>query len=77
MAWWPTNTYDIADRLTGIAAVKSLTTILSINYTLDNVGNRVTMVDPSGTTGYAYDNLDRLTSVSYPTGTPCHCELHV
>jgi RHS repeat-associated protein len=65
-----TNTYDIADRLTGISTVKSATTILSITYTLDDVGNRLAMVDGSGTTSYTYDELNRLTGVSYPTGSP-------
>jgi RHS repeat-associated protein len=65
-----TNTYDNADRLTGIATVKSATTILSISYMLDDVGNRLTMVDGSGTTSYTYDELNRLTGVTYPSGTP-------
>ena len=43
-------------------------TIASASYTLDNVGNRLTMVDPDGTTTYTYDNLYRLTKVTYPNG---------
>jgi RHS repeat-associated protein len=65
-----TNSYDNADRLTGISTVKSPTTILSITYTLDNVGNRLTMVEQSGTTTYTYDDLNRLLSVDYPSGLP-------
>ena len=65
-----TNSYDNADRLTGISTVKSPTTILSITYSLDNVGNRLTMVDGSGTTTYTYDDLNRLLSVDYPSGSP-------
>jgi RHS repeat-associated protein len=65
-----TNTYDNANRLTGISTMKGTTTILSITYTLDSVGNRLTMVEPSGTTSYTYDALNRLTAVTYPTGTP-------
>ena len=42
-----TNAYDIADRLTGITTVKTPSTLQSITYTLDNVGNRLTMVEPS------------------------------
>jgi RHS repeat-associated protein len=65
-----TNTHDNADRLTGLTTMKSATTILSITYTLDNVGNRLTMVEPSGTTTYTYDELNRLESAAYPVGSP-------
>jgi len=67
-----TNTYDNADRLTAISTVKGFSPILSISYTLDNVGNRLTMVEPSGTTTYTYDELNRLTSVIYPIGSPAN-----
>jgi RHS repeat-associated protein len=67
-----TNAYDNADRLTGISTVKNAATILSITYTLDNVGNRLTMVEPGGTTTYTYDALNRLLTVSYPVGTPAN-----
>lgn len=67
-----TNTYDTADRLTGINTVKDSTTLLAIAYTLDNVGNRLTMVDNDGTTSYTYDELNRLSTVAYPTGTPAN-----
>jgi YD repeat-containing protein len=60
-------TYDDADRLTGIEHVKSgSTTIASVAYTLDDVGNRTQRVDQQGTHTYAYDDLYRLTSVTYP-----------
>lgn len=65
-----TNAYNDADRLTNISTEKNTTTILDITYTLDNVGNRLTMVEPTGTTAYTYDELNRLTTVSYPTGSP-------
>jgi RHS repeat-associated protein len=59
--------YDTADRLTGISHVKDgSTTIASVSYTLDAVGNRTQRVDQAGTHTYAYDNLYRLTSVTYP-----------
>jgi RHS repeat-associated protein len=59
--------YDNADRLTGIAHVQNgSTTIASVSYTLDAVGNRTQRVDQQGTHTYAYDNLYRLTSVTYP-----------
>ena len=35
-------------------------------YTLDDVGNRTQRVDQQGTHNYVYDDLHRLTSVTYP-----------
>ena len=62
-----TYSYDDADRLTNIAHVKGgSTTIASVAYTLDDVGNRTQRVDQQGTHTYAYDDLYRLTSVTYP-----------
>jgi len=62
-----TYTYDNADRLTDIAHVKGgSTTVASVDYTLDDVGNRTQRVDQQGTHTYAYDDLHRLTSVTYP-----------
>ena len=59
--------YDAADRLTGIAHVKDgQTTLASVSYTLDAVGNRTGRVDEQGTHSYSYDGLYRLTSVTYP-----------
>jgi len=65
-----TNTYDIANRLTNITHKKDSTVLESFSYTLDPVGNRLSMTDGDGTTNYTYDALDRLLTVSYPTGTP-------
>jgi RHS repeat-associated protein len=65
-----TNAYDIADRLTGINTMKGLDTLLSITYALDNVGNRTSMSEPDGVTNYTYDDLYRLTGVTYPSGLP-------
>jgi RHS repeat-associated protein len=63
-------TYDTANRLTGITHVKDgSTTIASVSYTVDAVGNRTQRVDQAGTHTYAYDNLYRLTSVTYPGPT--------
>lgn len=62
-----TYTCDDADRLTNIANVKGgSTTIASVAYTLDDVGNRIQRVDQQGTHTYSYDDLYRLTSVTYP-----------
>jgi YD repeat-containing protein len=64
-------TYDPSlgrtDRLTGISHVKDgSTTVAPVAYTLDDVGNRTQRVDQQGTHTYAYDDLHRLTSVTYP-----------
>ena len=60
-------TYDDGDRLTGISHVKDgTTTVASVAYTLDDVGNRTQRADQQGTHTYAYDDLYRLTSVTYP-----------
>ena len=53
-----TYSYDNADRLTGISHVKNgSTTVASVAYTLDDVGNRTQRVDQQGTHTYAYDDL--------------------
>jgi len=69
-----TYAYDDADRLTGITHVKGGSTILprkdSVAYALDDVGNRTQSfpgrMDQQGTHTYSYDDLYRLTSVTYP-----------
>jgi RHS repeat-associated protein/uncharacterized repeat protein (TIGR01451 family) len=62
-----TYTYDNADRLLSLVHTHpSNGTIASFNYTLDAVGNRLTMQDLEGTTSYSYDDLYRLTQVVYP-----------
>jgi YD repeat-containing protein len=65
-----TNAYDIADRLTSITHKKGTTTLESFTYTLDPVGNRLSMADADGTTTYTYDALDRILTVTYPSGAP-------
>jgi RHS repeat-associated protein len=61
-----TYSYDDADRLTGIHWVKGANTLAYVDYTLDDAGNRTQRVDGLGTHTYAYDDLYRLTSVTYP-----------
>jgi RHS repeat-associated protein len=63
-----TLTYDIADRLTRMTHAWGMTTLEDIQYVLNAVGNRTQMTDSAGTTSWTYDNLDRLTNVSYPNG---------
>ncbi len=58
--------YDNANRVTDVDHVKSGTPIASFDYTFDNVGNRETRVSLTGTESYLYDELYRLTSVTYP-----------
>jgi YD repeat-containing protein len=41
---------------------------LDPQYTYDLNGNRITMTDPTGTTTYVYDALNRLTSITNPSG---------
>ncbi len=65
-----TNSYDSANRLKTIVMKQGATTLSSISYTLDNVGNRLTMLDSDGITTYTYDALNRLISVAYPNGSP-------
>ena len=54
-----TYTYDPANRLTEI--VYSSGKPATVTYEYDKDGDRTKMVDGSGTTKYAYDQLDRLT----------------
>jgi RHS repeat-associated protein len=63
------SSYNNASRLTGISYVKGLTTLASVSYTVDAVGNRSDRTDAAGTQTYAYDDLYRLTSVTYPGPT--------
>ena len=61
--------YDVADRLTNLSHSSPLSgTIAVFSYTLDAVGNRLSMQDLDGTISYSYDPLYRLTSVTYPDG---------
>ncbi len=56
-----TYTYDQVNRLTQVSAGG-----ITVSYTFDANSNRLTLVDPTGTTGFTYDSVDRLTRVAYP-----------
>lgn len=58
-----TYQYDDLNRLISVTGLD-----FSITYTYDVVGNLDTMSDATGTTDYAYDELNRLTQVTYPNG---------
>lgn len=61
-------TYDALNRLKDIDyfEFEGGPLVGSVDYTYDDVSNRLTMVDSTGTTSYAYDALNRLTSVIFP-----------
>ncbi len=62
-----TYVYDNADRLLSIRHTSTVSGTLAVfTYTLDAVGNRLSMQDLDGLTSYGYDSLYRLTSVTYP-----------
>jgi len=69
---YPNNTqaaysYDDAGGLLGLRHTSLVSgTIGVFTYTLDAGGNRLTMEDLEGATSYAYDDLYRLTEVTYP-----------
>ena len=54
-------TYDALSRLTRVDYSDQ-----AVDYTYNDVGSRLTMVDPTGTTTYVYDALNRPTSVTFP-----------
>jgi RHS repeat-associated protein len=58
--------YDRGNRLTSINYSDATP---DVTFTLDNVGNRLTMADGSGTETRTYDNLDRLLTVGRPSNT--------
>lgn len=58
--------YDDADRLLSVDHDLGMTPIASVAYTLNAVGNRTQRVDDLGTHTYTYDDLHRLTEVTYP-----------
>jgi RHS repeat-associated protein len=61
--------FNNANQLQSIIATKSATTLSTVSYGLDNVGNRLSRTDGSGTANYSYDELYRLTAAAYPDAT--------
>ena len=62
-------TYDPANRLlTTNTAGSSTQPSVTLAYSYDKNGNRLTAVDPAGTNTYVYDVLNRLTSLTSPVG---------
>jgi YD repeat-containing protein len=61
--------YDLANRFTSVATTGSPNQPnVTLTYTYDKNGNRLTAVDPSGTNTYVYDVVNRLTSLTGPVG---------
>lgn len=63
-----TYSYDSLNRLLTKTPHASLSEPV-VSFTYTSTGQRATMVDASGTTTYAYNNRDRLTSKATPQGT--------
>jgi RHS repeat-associated protein len=57
-----------AEEKTAATAKKDCPNNLDPLYTYDLNGNRASMTDPVGTTFYAYDELNRITSITNPYG---------
>jgi RHS repeat-associated protein len=60
--------YDAASRPNHIDHALGTTTIASLDYTLDHVGNRTAKASAAGTETLLLDELYRVTSVAYPGG---------
>ncbi len=58
--------YDAASHVSSLYHMNGATTIASFDYTFDKLGNRKTKVTPTGTESYLYDELYRITNVTYP-----------
>ncbi|MFH1723574.1 MAG: LamG-like jellyroll fold domain-containing protein [Elusimicrobiota bacterium] len=61
--------YDAGGRIRQILHRKGTTALAFAEYGYDNAGNRVSLRDTSGTHGFSYDEIHRLTSASHPADT--------
>jgi RHS repeat-associated protein len=63
--------YDSLDRLISVCYQANCPNASDpqVDWTYDDVGNRLTEVRPAGTTTYGYNNADQLTSSTGPGGT--------
>jgi RHS repeat-associated protein len=61
--------YDGLERLTRLRDAKGTATIADNQYQYNNVGNITQHIDTGGTHTYNYDELNRLTSATYPGRT--------
>jgi len=59
-------TYDAASQLLSLSHQLGATTVDSIGYIYDNVGNRKSKADNNGTANYTYDTLNRLVQAINP-----------
>jgi RHS repeat-associated protein len=60
--------YDDASRANHVDHALGATTIAARDYTYDTLGNRLTSVRAAGTESYTYDELYRITGVTYADG---------
>jgi RHS repeat-associated protein len=62
-------TIDRAGRVSSLAYTRSGSSLANFGYTFNGEGQRLTETGTSGSSGYAYDGLGRLTQATYPDST--------
>mgnify|MGYP006172958547 CR=1 FL=1 len=65
-----TRTYDNADRLTRIHSTLGMSTVEDLQYTLDGVGNPLTLTTPSRTESYSYEEMKQLEHACFESSCP-------
>lgn len=75
------NTYDQANRLTGVSTLSPLAFLCEIAYSLDDVGNVTnTLISIEGTSvltnAYRFDANERLTSITSANAQQCRLDYH-
>jgi YVTN family beta-propeller protein/YD repeat-containing protein len=63
-----TDSYDLADELTGIAYTHTVNSTSNVTYSYTNEGKTYQMADGSGTTTYSYDADQRTTEIQNGAG---------